>query len=82
METVRTIAFWVGYLSLTLIKLPITCIAWLILQIEMVFMNLMARLVEWSDDEELADALNGVFEGTASGAEILAEEYRDLKIEL
>ena len=81
MSIMRSIAFHVAYYGVSLIKLPISLLVALSLNIERWFMLVMSRIAGWYGDEDIIEGVNLGCELTVGGMDAMAEVYLGMKIE-
>lgn len=82
MDAIKTVVFWTLYVTLGIIKLPLSlCIA-LSLWIEENLLALTVQLAKWYGDEEIYEAVNLGLELNAAATKSQGDDYLDMKIEL
>ena len=82
MNAIKKIVFWTLYITLGIIKLPLTLIVALSVWIEENLLALTVQLVKWYDDEEICEAVNLGLELNAAATRSQGDDYLDMKIEL
>ena len=82
MNAFEKIAFWVMFIGIAIVKLPITLIVAVGLWIEETLMGCIAQLAAWYGDESLIEGVNLGIELTAEASQRQSEDYLELKIEL
>ena len=81
MTTFEKIAFWVLWIAILIVKLPIAIATALMLYIERFVTWTQMRLAEWSGDETVILGANTGIDIVAEASEYYRDEILDLKIE-
>ena len=82
MGTIKSITFWIIWIALLVIKVPISIVSAIVQFTERQFTDLLRLLVKWTECEWIIETFNYAIDSNAEAYEYLGNDYLDAKIEL
>ena len=82
MDKFKMIAFWIVWVALLVVKVPISVVSAIIQFTERKFTDLLRLLVVWTEREWIIETFNVCINANADAYEYLGDDYLDAKIEL
>lgn len=82
MDKFKMVAFWIVWIALLIVKVPISVASAMFQFTERKFTDLLRLLVVWTEREWIIEAFNFGIDRNADAYEYLGDDYLDAKIEL